>query len=54
MQSQLKLIRRVLHQLEVEINKNNRIYPGQIRILIPACALLSILIITFDSINQLG
>ena len=48
MESQLQLIRRVIHQLEVENNKKNQIYPIQNRIWIPACALLSILTITFD------
>ena len=32
MESQLQLIIRVLHQLEVENNKKNWIYPSQIRI----------------------
>jgi hypothetical protein len=53
MESQLELIRRVLHQLEVENNKRNQIYLSQIHIWIPECVLLSILTITFDSIIRL-
>ncbi len=54
MESQLQLIRRVLNQLEVENNKRNRIYASQIQIWIPACALLSILTITINSIFGLS
>ncbi len=54
MESQLQLIRKVIHQLEVENNKKNWIYPIQNRIWIPVYALLSILTINFDSVISLS